>query len=316
MMIRRQFRRATALAATAAAASLLLTACGGNGAEGADGKLDVVASFYPMEYLAAQIGGDHVKVTGLTAAGVEPHDLELTAKQVGTVQKADAVLYLKGLQPNVDKAVAQSGAKHKVDAAVASPLADHHLAEGHAEGDGHDHDEAGGDPHLWLDPTRYAAVARSVGAEFEKADPAHAADYRSRTDDLVGRLTALDKEFEDGLKGSTTRTFVTGHAAFGYLAERYHLTQVAIAGLDPESEPSPARLAEVQRTAREHGATTVFFETLASPKLAETVARDLGLKTAVLDPLEGVKDPAKDDYLSVMRQNLTNLRAALGPNAG
>ncbi|MER6361505.1 metal ABC transporter substrate-binding protein [Kitasatospora sp. NPDC001527] len=325
MMIRRRARSVLALTATALAAALTLTACGSGGAGSADGRLDVVASFYPMEFLASQIGGEHVKVTGLTAAGVEPHDLELTAKQVGRVQKADAVVYLKGLQPTVDKAVADSRAKQKIDATAAAPLEDHHLAEGHTEDDGHDHadehgdghhhDEAAGDPHIWLDPTRYAAVARSVGAGFSEADPAHADDYRRNTDELVGRLTALDQEFKDGLKDATTRTFVTSHAAFGYLAEAYGLTQVSINGVDPESEPTPARLADVQKAAKENGVTTIFFETLASPRLAETVAKDLGLKTAVLDPLEGVKDRTKDDYLSVMRQNLTNLRAALGATA-
>ncbi|MFI5644082.1 metal ABC transporter substrate-binding protein [Kitasatospora sp. NPDC051705] len=315
MMIRRRTRSSIALAATALAASLALTACGGSSsAQDANGKLKVVASFYPMEYLAQQIGKDHVAVTDLTAAGVEPHDLELTAKQVGTVQKADAILYLKGLQPTVDQAVAQSGSKHKIDATAASPLVDHHLDEG-AEGggaDGHRHEGPAGDPHIWLDPTRYAAVARSVGEEFAKADPAHAEDYRRNTDDLVGRLTALDEQFRTGLKDAGTRTFVTSHAAFGYLAEHYGLTQVAVNGVDPESEPTPARLAEVQKAAKDNGVTTIFFETLVSPKIADTVAKDLGLRTAVLDPLEGVKDPAKDDYLTVMKQNLANLQAALG----
>ncbi|MFF0409609.1 metal ABC transporter solute-binding protein, Zn/Mn family [Kitasatospora sp. NPDC004745] len=315
MMIRRRTRSSIALAATALAASLALTACGGSSsAQDANGKLKVVASFYPMEYLAQQIGKDHVAVTDLTAAGVEPHDLELTAKQVGTVQKADAILYLKGLQPTVDQAVAQSGSKHKIDAAAASPLVDHHLDEGAEDGgaDGHRHEGPAGDPHIWLDPTRYAAVARSVGEEFAKADPAHAEDFRRNTDDLVGRLTALDEQFRTGLKDAGTRTFVTSHAAFGYLAEHYGLTQVAINGVDPESEPTPARLAEVQKAAKDNGVTTIFFETLVSPKLADTVAKDLGLRTAVLDPLEGVKDPAKDDYLTVMKQNLANLQAALG----
>ncbi|MFB7474624.1 metal ABC transporter substrate-binding protein [Kitasatospora sp. NPDC056184] len=315
MMIRRRARSTLALTATALAAALALTACG-SGAQGADGKLDVVASFYPMEYLASTIGGEHVKVTGLTAAGVEPHDLELTAKQVGRVQKADAVVYLKGLQPTVDKAVAGSEARYKIDATAAAPLEDHHLPEDHAEGDGHDHhDEAAGDPHIWLDPTRYAAVARSVGDGFAQADPAHADDYRRNTDELVGRLTALDQEFKDGLKDAKTRTFVTSHAAFGYLAEAYGLTQVAINGVDPDSEPTPARLADVQKAAKENSATTIFFETLVSPKLAETVAKDLGLRTAVLDPLEGVKDPGKENYLTVMRQNLANLQTALGAGA-
>ncbi|WP_374199945.1 metal ABC transporter substrate-binding protein [Kitasatospora sp. SUK 42] len=315
----RRIRTTTALATTALAASLVLTACGGSSsAKGTDGKLNVVASFYPMEFLAQQIGKDHVTVTDLTAPGVEPHDLELTAKQVASVQKADAIVYLKGLQPTVDQAVDQSSSKHKVDATTASPLVDHHLDEGAEDGgDAHKGKGPAGDPHIWLDPTRYAAIAKSVGDEFAKADPAHAEDYRKNTDDLVTRLTALDQDFRAGLKDAKTKTFVTSHAAFGYLADHYGLTQVAINGIDPESEPTPARLAEVQKAAKDNGATTIFFETLVSPKLADTVAKDLGLKTAVLDPLEGVKDPSKDDYFSIMKQNLTNLQAALGtPAAG
>ncbi|MEU2625731.1 metal ABC transporter substrate-binding protein [Kitasatospora sp. NPDC007106] len=311
---RRRPAKAVALTATALAAALALTACGGtSSAQDAGGRLLVVASFYPMEFLASQIGGEHVKVTDLTAAGVEPHDLELTARQVGAVQKAGAVLYLKGLQPTVDKAVEQSHSKHVVDATAASPLVDHHLDEGGEEADGHGHEHGGpaGDPHIWLDPTRYAAVAKAVGAAFADADPAHAADYEKNTADLVTRLTALDTEFRDGLKGSGTKAFVTSHAAFGYLADHYGLEQIAINGVDPEAEPSPARLATIQQAAREHGVTTIFFESLVSPALATSVAKDLKLRTAVLDPIEGIKN-GKGDYFSVMRQNLTNLRAALG----
>ncbi len=309
----RRTRTSIALAATAVTGALVLTACGGDSsASSGNGKLKVVASFYPMEFLAQQIGGDHVQVTDLTAPGVEPHDLELTAKQVGAVQTADAIVYLKGLQPTVDQAVDQSSSKHRIDATAASPLVDHHLPEAGQEGDGHKHDGPAGDPHIWLDPTRYAAIAKSVGDEFAKADPAHADEYRKNTDALVTKLGALDQEFRDGLKDTKTKTFVTSHAAFGYLADHYGLTQVAINGVDPESEPTPARLADVQKAAKDNGVTTIFFETLVSPKLADTVAKDLGLRTAVLDPLEGVKDPAKDDYLSVMKQNLANLQAALG----
>ncbi|MFD9129871.1 metal ABC transporter substrate-binding protein [Kitasatospora sp. NPDC059571] len=293
-------------------AALTLTACGGaSSAQDAQGRLKVVASFYPMEFLASQIGGEHVKVTDLTAAGVEPHDLELTAKQVGAVQQAGAVLYLKGLQPTVDKAVAQSHSKHVIDATSASPLVDHHLDEGTQDEAGHSHQDAAGDPHIWLDPTRYAAVAKAVGAEFAKADPVHAADYQRNTADLVNRLDSLDADFRTGLASVHGRSFVTSHAAFGYLADHYGIEQIAISGVDPEAEPTPARLATIQKAAREHGVTTIFFESLVSPALAEGVARDLGLKTAVLDPLEGIRD-GKGDYFSIMHQNLTTLRAALG----
>ncbi|MEU8778485.1 metal ABC transporter substrate-binding protein [Streptomyces sp. NPDC048606] len=320
---------AVALAATA------LTACSGGaagaaGAAGAkDGKLGVTASFYPLQFLAEQIGRDHVKVSTLTKPGVEPHDLEITPKQTGQLSESDVVLYLKSLQPAVDKAVAQSGVKNVVDAATLTPLVEHgtsghaHGEEGHqhtdgdehahAEGDGHDHGEAGADPHVWLDPTKFADIAKGVGAALEKADPEHAPDYRKNTDELVTKLGALDTEFKEGLKNTASKTFITTHSAFGYLAERYGLDQEGISGVDPEAEPSPARMKELQSVAKKDNVTTVFFETLASDKTANALAHDTGLRTDVLDPLEGISDKSQGaDYFEVMRSNLKNLQKALG----
>nr|WP_101380229.1 zinc ABC transporter substrate-binding protein [Kitasatospora sp. GP30] len=313
MMFRRRISTAPiALTALALTGALALSACGSGttGAKTADGKVNVVAAFYPLQYLAEQIGGDHVKVTDLTAPGTEPHDLELTAKQVGAVQDAGAVLYLKGLQPTVDKAVAQSKSKYVVDAAALSPLLDHHLDEGTDGGTPAKGNT--GDPHIWLDPTRYATVAKGVGAELAKADPANAAEYQKNTDALVAKLGTLNQSFQAGLKSCTRKSFVTSHAAFGYLADTYGLQQIAINGVDPESEPTPARLAQIQQAAKDSGVTTVFFEALVSPKLADTVAKDLNLKTAVLDPIEGVMAGSPDTYLTIMQQNLSNLRDALG----
>ncbi|MEU9715723.1 metal ABC transporter substrate-binding protein [Streptomyces sp. NPDC047976] len=316
----------TALAAAVALGATALTACSGTaGAAGtADGKLHVTASFYPLQFLAEQIGGDHVKVDTLTKPGVEPHDLEITPKQTGQLSESDVVLYLKSLQPAVDKAVAQSGVKNIVDAATLTKLEKHgasgeedhdHAAEGHDDDHGHEHShgEAGEDPHVWLDPVKYAEIAKGFGAALEKADPGHAADYKKNTADLVAKLGALDTEFKDGLKNTASRTFITTHSAFGYLAERYGLDQEGISGVDPESEPSPARMKDLQAIAKKDNVTTVFFETLASDKTAKTLARDTGLQTDVLDPLEGITDTSQGaDYFEVMRSNLKNLQKALG----
>lgn len=322
----------TAVAGAVALGLVTLTACGGDSSaadKGTDGKLDVVASFYPVQYLAEQIGGGHVAVRTLTAPGVEPHDLELKPRQIGELADADVLLYLKGVQPAVDEAIAQAGVKHTVDAATLTTLEAHGTGEGHDhegeahEGEehageesheGHDHgSEAGTDPHVWLDPVKYAEVAKGVGAAFAKADPDHAADYEKNTAALVKKLGDLDTAFETGLKNTETRTFITTHSAFGYLAERYHLDQEGITGVDPESEPSPARVKQLQDVAKEDKVTTVFFETLASDKTAKTLARDTGLKTDVLDPLEGITDRSKgDDYIEVMRANLAALKTALG----
>lgn len=314
-----------ALAGAVALAATALTACSGaaGASGGKDGKLDVMASFYPMQFLAEQIGKDHVKVDTLTKPGVEPHDLEITPKQTAQLGEADVVLYLKTLQPAVDKAVAQSGVKNVVDAATLTKLEvhgtsghedhDHAAEEGHAEGDGHSHGEAGEDPHVWLDPVKYAEIAKGVGAALEKSDPDHAADYKKNTDELLAKLGALDTEFKDGLKNTASKTFITTHSAFGYLAERYGLDQEGISGVDPESEPSPARMKELQSVAKKDNVTTVFFETLASDKTAKTLATDTGLKTDVLDPLEGITDKSQGaDYFEVMRANLKNLQKALG----
>ncbi|MEV0114545.1 metal ABC transporter substrate-binding protein [Streptomyces sp. NPDC050844] len=303
-----------------------LSACSSSNAadKDGDGKLNVVASFYPMQFLAQEIGGDHVSVDTLTKPGVEPHDLELSPQQTASLGEADMILYLKGIQPAVDDAIGQSGVNNTVDAAELTKL------EKHGTGVGHDHegeehgeeehgheseggDEAGADPHIWLDPVKYAEVAEGVGKAMEKADPDHAAAYKKNTKDLVEKLDGLNTKFEDGLKNTKTKTFITTHSAFGYLAERYGLDQEGISGIDPESDPSPARIKELQGIAEEDDVSTVFFETLASDKTAKTLAKDTGLKTDVLDPVEGITGKSKgDNYVEVMESNLAALEKALG----
>ncbi|MER7573772.1 metal ABC transporter substrate-binding protein [Streptomyces sp. NPDC126514] len=323
MNVRRQYISGVAVAAVTALGLGTLSACSGSAAAGNTEKFDVVASFYPMAYLAEEIGGDHVNVTSLTEPGQEPHDLEISARQTAQLQEADAALYLKGLQPAVDEAVAQAGVGTTIDAATLTKLEDHgsledsheHAGEeGHAEEEAHSEEEEHAlDPHVWLDPVKYAEVAKGVGAAFEKADPDHAADYKKNTAALVEKLNGLDSRFEEGLKNTDSKVFFTNHAAFGYLAERYGLTQEAISGLDPESEPSPARIKELQEEAEADGVTTVFYETLVSDSTAKTLAKDAGLKTDVLDPVEGITGKSEgDDYIQVMDANLKALQAALG----
>ncbi|MFI5853763.1 zinc ABC transporter substrate-binding protein [Streptomyces parvulus] len=324
MNVRRRKISGIAVATAAALGLGTLSACSSDSsAAGNTDKLDVVASFYPMQYLAEEIGGDHVNVTTLTEPGQEPHDLELSAKQTAQMGEADAVLYLKSLQPTVDEAIAQSDVKTKIDAAGLTKLEDHgsvehdHGGEGHSEEEhaeeGHSEEGHALDPHVWLDPVKYAEIAEGVAKSFEKADPDHADDYRENADALAKKLGGLDTAFKDGLANTGTKVFFTNHAAFGYLAERYGLTQEAINGLDPESEPSPARIKELQEEARADGVTTVFYETLVSDKTAKTLAKDAGLKTDVLDPLEGITDKSKgDDYVGVMEANLKALQSALG----
>lgn len=308
----------TAIAAATALGLGALSACSSDSSasdRNITGQLDVVASFYPMQFLAEQIGGRHVSISTLTEPGQEPHDLEISAKQTVDLQKADAVLYLKGLQPAVDEAVAQSGAKTKIDAATLTKLEDHGSTEHSHEGEeAHSDEEASAlDPHVWLDPVKYAEIADGVSAAFQKADPTNAAEYKLNTERLTAKLTSLNTSFEDGLKNTASKVFFTNHAAFGYLAERYGLTQEAITGVDPDSEPSAARMKELQQEAKADGVTTVFYETLVSDKTAKTLAADANLRTDVLDPLEGITEKSRgDDYIAVMEANLKALRTALG----
>ncbi|NEA85205.1 zinc ABC transporter substrate-binding protein [Streptomyces sp. SID7958] len=320
MNVRRLIPTAAVTAVTALGLGTLSACAGDSAAAGNTDKFDVVASFYPMAFLAERIGGEHVNVTSLTQPGQEPHDLEISAKQTAQLQESDAALYLTGLQPSVDEAIGQAELKTKIDAAKLTSLETHADDGGHedehedehADDHGHTH-EAGKNPHVWLDPVKYAEVAEGVGAAFAKADPDHAADYRKNTEALVGELGDLDARFEAGLKNRATDVFITTHAAFGHLAGRYGLTEEAINGLDPESEPSGARVKELERTAKADGVTTVFYETLVSDRTAKTLASDAGLKTDVLDPLEGITDASRgDDYFQVMEANLAALRKALG----
>ncbi|MFJ3229856.1 metal ABC transporter substrate-binding protein [Streptomyces sp. NPDC086787] len=318
MNVRRRLIPAAAVTAVTTLGLGTLTACATDRAEAQTSKFDVVTSFYPMAFLAERIGGSHVHVTSLTSPGQEPHDLELSTKQMVQLQQSDAVLYLKHLQPAVDDAVAQSDLKTKIDAASLTTLKEHGAeVGGHAaahEGDGHEHsEESGKDPHFWLDPVKYAEVAKGVGAAFAKADPEHAADYRKNTTALVRRLGGLDTRFRQGLADTRGKVFITTHAAFGYLAERYGLTEEAVSGLDPESEPTAGRVRDLEKMARADGVTTVFYETLVSDRTAKTIAEDADLRTDVLDPIEGITDRSRGkDYFAVQEANLKALRTALG----
>ncbi|HET6484523.1 MAG TPA: metal ABC transporter substrate-binding protein [Actinoplanes sp.] len=293
-----------------------LAGCGGRAAT-ASGKFEIVTAFYPLQFLSERIGGDVVSVTTLTKPGAEPHDVELTPRQVGDVAKAGLAVYIKGFQPAVDQAIALEAKDRAFNAASVVPLLELGDDDGGGDGEGgepgHEHEEAAGgeDPHVWLDPVRFATIADRLAERLGQADPAHAAGYTERARGLRAELAALNTEFTDGLKTCQRRELVTSHTAFAYLANRYDLHQVGITGISPEAEPTPQRLAAVAREARATGTTTIYFETLVSPAVAETLAREVGARTAVLDPLEGLVDQ-KADYFTVMRQNLTALTAGLG----
>ena len=275
---------------------------------GSSSGIPVVAGLYPFAYVLERVGGPEVAVTNLTKPGAEPHDLELTPRQVATVESGALVVYLPGLQPAVDDAVRSEAADHALDVATVVPL----LPAPTALGTDAPGSESATDPHVWLDPLRMAAIGDAVAARLSAVDPAHAAGYRARAAALRADLTALDAQYRAGLSACTRHDIVTSHAAFGYLADRYGLHQVSVSGLDPEQEPSPKRVAEVAAYVRQHAVTTIYFETLVSPKVAQTIASETGARTAVLDPVEGLPDGSQASYLTVMRTNLAALRTGLG----
>jgi zinc transport system substrate-binding protein len=308
MLMRKPVRSAT----VAACVLIVGTSCGDDSdtASGQTSSGDVIsieASFYPLQWMAQQVGGDRVEVASLAEPGAEPHDLELTPSDVADIADADVVVYLAGFQPAVDDAVEQVDDAKVYDAAPAAEL---DLTYTPIEEGEEASDEAGStDPHFWLDPTRLAAVADDFASYLSDVDPENAEAYRDNAATLGEELATLDGEFEAGLASCANKDLVTSHISFGYLARRYGLNQVGITGLTPEDEPSPEELAAVSDFVEDNDVRTIYFETLVSPVIAESVARESGARTDVLDPIEGLNDESQgNDYLEVMRANLANLK--------
>ena len=290
-----------AAAAIAVGCSLLATASCSAGSADADDptdRLSIVAGLYPLQFVVERVGGDAVQVTNLTKPGAEPHDLELAPQDVATLSEADLALYLGGLQPAVDAAVDGSSTpsldvSDAADLSLTSP-------------------DGAVDPHFWLDPMRLADVADAVADELAALDPEAADTFEANAKALRSDLRTLDASFRTGLESCDSRLLVTSHEAFGYLADAYDLEQVGLTGLTPESEPTPAELAELTDLVRDNDVTTVFYETLVSPDVAETVANAAGVETAVLDPIEGLTDATSgESYLDLMDDNLQALRTGL-----
>ena len=294
-----------ALAGTVVAS--LLAACGASGSATEDGRVSVVASFYPLAEAASKVGGDLVSIENLTPPGVEPHDLELAPDDIEAIATADVIVYLGGgFQPAVEEALAE--AEHAVTVDALNAVATNAAPASEAE------EGLTVDPHVWLDPARYEEIERAVADAVAKADPANEATYAANAQAYIAQLAALDEEFRAGLSDCERTTIVTSHEAFGYVADAYGLTQVGILGLSPEAEPDPRRLAELRDLVEREGVTTIFAEELVSPKVAETLASEAGVQVAVLNPIESLTDAqekAGEDYLSLMRENLDTLRRAL-----
>ena len=276
---------------------LLATSACSAGADGDDGTTRVVAAFYPLAWAATQVGGGLVEVGDLTPSGVEPHDLELRAGQVRDLSDADLVAYVgSGFQPAIEDVADELDEGQRFDALEAAGVS---LEQADDEVD----------PHVWLDPRAMADIVDAMATRLAELDPSDAERFRANAAGVRDELADLDDDFERGLSDCARRDIVTSHSAFGYLAARYGLEQVSVAGIDPESEPTPGRLAEVADFVTDEGVTTIFFEELAPKDVAETLARETGATVSVLTPLE--TEPDHGDYLDAMRANLSALRKGL-----
>lgn len=312
-------------------------------------KLIIKTSFYPMYEFTRQVAGELAEVENLVPAGMEPHDWEPTPQDMAAITEADVLVYNgAGMEAWVDQVLESATGKGLIAIEASHGIGmmegshEHEHEEGehaheesehtHEEGEHaheedehaheedehaheeHSHDHGGLDPHVWLSPALAIQEVRNIEKGLSEAAPEHKDAFKANADAYVAKLEALDTEFREGLKDAKRKDFITQHSAFGYLAKEYGLTQVPIAGLSPEQEPSPAQMAEIVEFAKEHDVKTIFFETLVSSKVADTIAAEIGAESAVLNPIEGLteEDVASGlDYLSVMRQNLEALKKAL-----
>lgn len=284
-----RFRLLLALLLPAAA----LTACS---SEDSSDAIEVTTSFYPLQYAAETIGGEYVDVSTLTPPGSDAHHLELSPRQVTALSDTDLVVYLSGFQPAMDEAVAEASPTHVVNATdyVSS-----------------DNPELDGNPHFWVDPLLMAKLAEPIAAALSDIDPEHAEEFSANAEQYAATLTNLDEGFREGLASCERDTFIVTHAAFGYLADSYDLTQEAIAGVEPDTEPSPARIAQVTELVRSAGVTTIFATSKPEVAMAEALATEADVKVELLDALESQLDPQRD-YAEVMDANLSLLRESLG----
>lgn len=269
-------------------------------------KPQVVASFYPLYFFASQIAGDKADVTNITPAGAEPHDYEPTAQNVAMIENSDVLVLNGGGLEAWGNDIRKNINSTKTTVVTAGEgLTTQEVVE-----DG----EKITDPHVWLSPLLAEQMVDKIERALAKADSVNASYYQSNAEGLKSKLGVLDGEYKQGLAVCKEKNIITSHAAFGYLATTYHLNQVPITGVSPDAEPSPKQLADVAKFAKDNHVKYIFFESLVSPKLSQTIATEVGAQTLVLSPLEGLtanEIASGKDYFSEMRSNLANLKTAL-----
>ncbi len=268
-------------------------------------KLQVTASFYPLYYFATQIGGDKADIRNITPAGAEPHDYEPTAQDIARIENSNMLILNGGIEAWGDKIKQNLSGKNVLIVVAGEGLLTRKLTE---------NGQTSSDPHVWLDPKVAKIEAGRIAQEFIKIDPASSSFYQNNEKQLDSKLDELDQAYKKGLANCKQKDIITSHAAFGYLGKEYGLNQVSVAGLSPDEEPSAQQLTDVSNFAKQRHIKYIFFESLVSPKLSDTIATEVGAQTLVLDPLEGISDTDMGkgrNYFTVMQDNLKNLQIAL-----
>jgi len=300
---------------------IVLSSCGTSGPALSKDKVNVVTSFYPLYDFAKQIGGEHANVVNLIPAGVEPHDWSPKSKDMSYISKSQLFFYngagFEGWVHDFIESLDPDSSLLSIEASKGIKLIEVDPDQAQEEHEDHgDHEEHLVDPHTWLSPLSAVQMATNIKDAFIKVDPKHKDDYINHYNALVQKLEQLHVKYEQALSKENIRSnkIIVSHQSFGYLCRDYGLEQIPFMGLAPDAEPTSKDIQKISEFVREHGVTTIFFEELVSDRLVKTLARDLKIKTEVLNPLEGLteeQEKSGEDYLSIMEKNLQNLIQAL-----
>lgn len=290
---------------------LVLTGCSNTTAEtkdvGSGEKISVYTSFYVMYDFTKKIGGDKINITNLVPAGTEPHDWEPSPSDMANIEKADILVYNgAGMENWTDKVLKSINNKKLITVEASKGLK---LLDNTDKSEDLEYD-----PHVWLNPLLAKQEMEAIKNALVKADSANKDYYEKNYIDNAKKLDELDQEYKTTVSKFSKKDIVVAHQAFGYICNAYGLNQVAIEGLAADSEPSPAKMAEIVKFVKANNVKYIFFEELVSPKVAEAIAHETGASTAALNPLEGLEDSdikVGKDYFSVMRDNLEVLKKAL-----
>lgn len=277
--------------------------------------IKIVASFYPLAEFSRQVGGKDIEVINIVPPGIEPHDFEPTPRDIIKIYSARIFIYNgSGFDPWAEKIAPELRKKGISVVNMTEYFNLLEAADEHNEEEENGHEAKESDPHIWLDPILAKKEVEIIRDILKEIDAENAREYESNAENYIAALSQLDEKYKNGLMSCAIRDAVASHAAFGYLAKRYNLNVINITGFSPEEEPSPKKMAEIANFARDKNIKYIFFETLVSPKLAKTIANEIGAQTLIFNPLEGLTGEelaAGKNYISIMEENLINLRTAL-----